>query len=161
SFVIPTQKSCISWQKNSASSNSFAVSRFIKIHSLFIDRLPEIGISDLWIRHQVDAASKQVFQRIYKREIAPGDAVFVVAEIDDEVEVARFRVEGAGSSGAEEVEALDVVVAAEGGDLVFAVGNQGDHGGRSLQGIAMQGFIIHDPRGLTSMRLQEYIRAVI
>ncbi len=55
------------------------------------------------------------------------DGVIVLAKVDDEIEVARLRIEGAGGGRAKDVQLPDVVLAAERDNFIFPLRNQGNH----------------------------------
>jgi hypothetical protein len=101
-----------------ASSSRFAVSGFIDRLSLPVDRRLEVGIADRALGDEVNRAAEELLERIGEIEIPIRDGVIVFPEIDDEIEIARLGRILASRARPKEVEPLDAIPPAEGGNLV-------------------------------------------
>ena len=100
----------------------------VDCRSGLLDRLAEVGIAEVGLDHEVHGAVEQFAEvRVEAVVDANVGGVGLGQERDEEVEVAGLEVEVSARGGAEQVEALDLVLAAEVGDRFGLVGDQRNH----------------------------------
>src|SRR5687767_3290021 len=113
---------------SSASASSFFASGCIELHPMAIGYLKEVRIGRRLHADQLHRMSEQGFQIFLQTEPSIGSLLpAVAAKLDKEIDIAPRRVEVAARGGAEELQPLHVVLAAELCDRLAVLFDERDH----------------------------------